>query len=297
MEMNLIQEFASYMRNVKNRSELTISAYCSDLAQFCAIMHEKQSFGDITRKDIETLYIENLVEKNVSAASRARKLSSLKAFYKWAKTNGYVVENPVESVESPKIPHKEPKVMSREEVQEVMFYARNDNSCEENLFRDNAIMAVLFNTGLRRAEVVNLKLCDVDLQNSSLLVHGKGNKERIVYYNSNVQAILSEYIHSHRKLFCTAAKSEYLFISKKSVKLNVSTINLIVDRNLKKANIKDNGYTAHSTRKVFATQCYSNSRDIVAVKELLGHSSTEVTMRYIGISESMKKQAAQEVNF
>lgn len=297
MEMNLIQEFTNYLRNVKNCSELTISAYSSDLVQFCAIMYDEKSFVDITRKEIELLYIADLVKKNVSAASRARKLSSLKAFYKWAKTNGYVVENPVESMESPKIPYKEPKVMSKEEVQNVMFYARNDNSCEENLFRDSAILATLFNTGLRRAEIVNLKLSDVDLKNSSLLVNGKGSKQRTVYFNTNVQAILSEYIYSHRKLFCTAKNSEYLFISKKSGKLNVSTINLIVDRNLKKANLKDKGYTAHSTRKSFATAAYEASGDIFAVQRLLGHSNPNVTQRYVMSNELIKKNTAQAVNF
>lgn len=297
MNMTLIDEFAKYMRNVKNRSELTISAYCSDLAQFCAVLSDKETFNEITRHDIETRYIEKLVDMGVSPASRARKLSSLKAFYKWAKANGYVVENPVENVESPKIPHKEPKVMSRDEVAETMLVARNDNSKEENLFRDMAIIHLMFTTGVRRAEVTEIRLRDVDLKNSCILIHGKGNKERMVYFNDGTRRILSEYILAHRKLLKHAKTSDYLFVSNKSDKLNVSTINRIINANLEKAGIKDKGYTAHSTRKAFATEVYNNTHDVYVVQKLLGHSNPNVTTRYIGVSNSIKKQAAMSVNF
>lgn len=296
-EMEWIGQFADYMRNVKNRSELTITAYCADLAQFCAVMCAKGSFGEVTRKEIETVYIANLAGMGVSAASRARKLSSLKAFYKWAMSNEFVKTNPVEYVDAPKIPHKEPKVMSTNEVKQVMLELRRKSNKSESLFRDMALLTLLFNTGLRRAEVVNIRLSDVDLENASLLVHGKGNKERIVYYNNTTRSILSEYINSHRKLFSYAKDSEYLFVSQQRGKISVETVNNIVNRHFESAGLKEKGYTAHSTRRTFATNVYENTHNLMAVQNLLGHSSPTTTQRYIGISEMSKKQVAMTVNF
>ncbi len=293
----LIQEFASYMRNVKNRSECTISAYCSDLAQFCTVMGVSDDFNGINQRDIENRYIANLVVSGISAASRARKLSSLKAFFKWAKSNGFVVENPVENVESPKIPHKEPKVMNAQDVDEVMIAVRNDGTTQEGTFRDIALISLMLNTGLRRAEVVNIKLNDLDLQNGSLLVHGKGSKERIVYFNDTTRAILSEFVLSHRKLMKPASNSPYLFVSRQSEKISVCQINNIINRHFESAGLKDKGYTVHSTRRTFASEAYRNTGDIFAVQKLLGHSNTQTTMRYVMAEEDMKRRAAMSVNF
>lgn len=294
-----IDMFALYLKNVKNRSDKTIQAYCSDLREFCAVLNDKHSLNEITRLDIESVYIAYLVDSGNGASSRARKLSSLRSFFKWAVSNNIVVENPVENVEMPKIPHKEPKVMENDEVFEVMMNVRNDDSRESDCegFRNLAILSLMFNTGIRRTEVIEIKLNDLNLHDGSILIHGKGNKERVVYFNDTTRAILSEYVASHRKNLKPAETSEYLFVSKRSEKMCSATINLIVDKYLKAAGIKKKGYTAHSTRKAFATQVYQNTGDIFAVQNLLGHSSPNTTMKYVGAVESKKRAAAMTVNF
>lgn len=297
MDTSLIDKFESYLRNVKNRSELTITAYCTDMRQFCAVFKDKQSLGEITRADIEGRYIANLAASGLSPASRARKLASVKSFFKWAKTNGYIVENFVENVENPKIPQAEPKIMSKEEIKSVIKSAKTNGRYFENKFRDLAILSLMFNTGIRRAEVVNAKLADINLEESSMLVHGKGNKERIVYYNDNTRAILSEYIKVHRKLMKESENSEYLFVSREAKKMSICSINRIVNAHLEMAGVKDKGYTAHSTRKAFATAVYEATSDIFATQKLLGHSSPNTTMRYVKASEEMKKKAAKSISF
>lgn len=297
MKNALLRDFESYLRNVRNCSELTIKAYCTETAQFLSIMEEKYSFGEITRQAIETLYVGGLVGAGESATTRARKISSVKAFYRWAIDNGYLEDNPAEKIQLPKLPHKEPKVMNRKEVADTMLAAKNDSDAKENLFRDMAIIQLMFTTGVRRAEVVEIKLEDVNLKESCILIHGKGNKERFVYFNDSTQFILSEYIYSHRNLLKHAKESQYLFVSNKSDKLNVSTINRIVNANLEKAGVKEKGYTAHSTRKAFATEVYNNTRDIYVVQKLLGHQNATTTARYVGVSNDIKKQAAMAVSF
>lgn len=259
-------------------------------------MGVSDDFSGITQRDIEGRYIANLVDSGISASSRARKLSSLKAFFKWAKANGFVVENPVENVESPKLPHREPKAMSVSEVEEVMVAVRSDATTESAMFRDIAILHLLFATGIRRAEVVNIKLKDLDLQDGSLLVHGKGSKERIVYFNDTTRAILSEFVLSHRKLMKPAETSEFLFVSRQSEKISLCQVNNIINRHFETAGLRDKGYTVHTTRRTFATSVYRNCGDIMAVKELLGHSSVSTTMRYVSISDDAKKKAAMSVS-
>ena len=293
--MKEINEFAKYLKNVRNLSDSTISAYLSDLREFCAIMGFEGEVKEITLREVETVYIEKLVASGNCAASRSRKLSSVRVFYKWAVKNGIVKNNPVEDIELPKIEKKTVKAMSFNEVEQVLDEEKKDS--RENSFRDLAILSLMFSTGIRRAELTEIKLSDLNLEESLIVIHGKGNKDRLAYFNDTTRAVLSEYINVHRKFYCTSEKSNYLFVSGKGEKLCLSTVNRIVNRYLESAGIKDKGFTAHSTRKAFATAVYDNTGDIFAVQQLLGHSSPSTTQRYVGVAESRKRQAAMTVNF
>lgn len=297
--MKEMETFKSYLKDVKNRSDKTIIAYSHDLREFFSVMGFTDGMNEITLQDVERLYIKKLVDKGNSPSSRARKISSIKAFYKWAVSNGIVANNPIENIGMPKIPKKEPKVMDVQEVKEVIESAKKDDGRESALesFRNLSILSLMFNTGIRREEVTNIKLSDLNIKDGSLIIHGKGNKERIVYFNDSTKAILSEYICSHRNNFKTAKISEYLFVSKRSEKICTAAINKIVNKYFESAGVKEKGYTAHSTRKVFATNVYRNTRDITVVQKLLGHSNPQTTMRYAMVGEDLKKQAAMTVNF
>lgn len=293
--MKEINEFAKYLKNVRNLSDATIAAYSSDLREFCAVMGFTDCVKEITLHDVETVYIANLVASGNCAASRSRKLSSVRMFYKWAVKNGIVQNNPVAEIEMPKIEKKTVKAMSFNEVEQVLDVAKKD--CRENSFRDLAVVSLMFSTGIRREELTEIKLNDLNLEETVLVVHGKGNKDRLAYFNDTTMAILSEYINVHRKFYKTAESSDYLFVSDKGEKLCLSTVNRIVNRYFESAGIKDKGFTAHSTRKAFATVVYDNTGDIFAVQQLLGHSSPSTTQRYVGIAESRKRMAAMTVNF
>ena len=293
--MNEINEFATYLKNVRNLSGATIAAYSSDLREFCTVMGFTDCVKEITLHDVETVYIANLVASGNCAASRSRKLSSVRMFYKWAVKNGIVQNNPVAEIEMPKIEKKTVKAMSFNEVEQVLDEAKKDS--RENSFRDLAILSLMFSTGIRRAELTEIKLSDLNLEESLIVIHGKGNKDRLAYFNDTTRAIMSEYINVHRKFYKTHEKSDYLFVSERGSKLCLSTVNRIVNRYLELAGIKNKGFTVHSTRKAFATAVYENTGDIFAVQQLLGHSSPATTQRYVGIAESRKRMAAMTVNF
>ena len=300
--MNATKEiclFKTYLENVQNRSDRTVMAYISALLEFCDVMRDRASMNDITRRDIESIYIAKLVGSGNCAASRAKKLSALRSFFRWSKENGIVSENPMDGVEMPKIPQKKPKVMSKEEVYDVLLQAKYGSKREDDyeIFRDFTILSLMFSTGVRRSELTGIKLSDVYLSDGSMLIHGKGNKERVVYYNDATKALLFEYINVHRKKMSHSAESEYLFVSRKDIKLCESTVNRIVNKYLEKAGLKSKGYTAHSTRKAFATMVYKNTGDLLAVQNLLGHASPTTTQRYVGVAEDSKRRAAMTVNF
>lgn len=294
-----LQAFENYLRNIKNRSEKTILAYKSDLSFFFSVFENKTTIQSISKKEIEEIYVNALVKNGNSASSRARKLSSVRAFYKWAYDNGYCSTNPSENIEMPKIPQKTPKVMNISEVSKVMETVKENSQKKKSKksFRDFAILSLMFNTGIRRSELINIKLGDINIIDGSLIVHGKGNKERIVYFNNSTRAVLNEYICSHRNNFDFAETSNYLFLSNGYEKMSERTVNRVVNKYFESANVKEKGYTAHSTRKVFATQVYKNTNDIVAVQQLLGHSNPQTTMHYVGASEQLKRKAALSVNF
>lgn len=293
--MNEINEFSTYLKNVRNLSDATISAYSSDLREFFAVMGFYYGVNEITLRDVETVYIANLVASGNCAASRSRKLSSVRAFYKWAVKNGIVNNNPVSEIEMPKIEKKSVKAMSFNDVENVIEEAKNDS--HENSFRDLAVVSLMFSTGIRRAELTEIKLKDLNIEEGVMIVHGKGSKDRMAYFNDTTRAIMSEYINVHRKFYKTHEKSDYLFVSERGSKLCLSTVNRIVNRYLELAGIKNKGFTVHSTRKAFATAVYENTGDIFAVQQLLGHSSPSTTQRYVGVAEYRKREAAMTVNF
>lgn len=152
-------------------------------------------------------------------------------------------------------------------------------------------------TGIRREELTNIMLTDINFSNSTILIHGKGNKQRKVYINDNLRPILSEYVLSHRSALNSASTSRYLFPSIKSEHASVGTVNNIINHFFDEAGIKQRGISAHILRKRFATTVYNNTNDIALTSKMLGHSSPSVTMRYVSIDENNMRNAAVAVNY
>ena len=284
--------YGNYQRNMLNRSENTITSYASDIKLYFENVGENL---ETTQTQAEK-YFSMLAQQGISATSRNRKITALKMFYGWLCDNGYVGENPMLHIAKPKNPQKKVKVIGSEGT-ENLFTALRESKKNVDYFRNLALIYTLISTGIRREELTNIKLNDVNLAESSILITGKGNKQRIVYFNGTAKALLSEYLASHRAILKYAEQSEYLFLSNCSPKMSTRTVNRIVDDVFTRAGIKEQGRSVHALRKVFATTIYKATKDIVVVQNLLGHESPQTTMRYIGIDESAKRQAVQNINF
>lgn len=293
----MLEKYVAYLEFVKGLSQNSVKSYKSDLAEFFSYFENKQ-FGEITRADIEE-FIVNLAKAGNSPASRARKISSIKGIFKWAFENGIVENDPCYGIAATKVPVKESRVMTREEVAELINCAKAEaySSGKAEDFRNLAILSFMFSSGIRRSEVVEVKISDMNLESNAVIIHGKGNKERVAYFNNSAAEIIAKYLEEKRPEISRSETSEYLFPTGQSEKMCAASINLIIDKYLKATGLKEKGYTVHDTRRVFATTVYQNTGDIVAVQRLLGHSTPSVTMRYIGANEESKRNAAMTVAF
>lgn len=282
------------------KSDCTVKSYRLDLSDFSEYINGNNlNVKELHYADLR-VWLNSLENRGLSAATRAHKVSTIKAFYKYLVKMEIIDRNPSESLEAPKLPKKQPKVISMDDAKNLVSsvdYLNSEEPKHMTSFRDYAIVSTFLFTGVRREELVNIKLSDVHMDDGTILIHGKGNKERMVYINDSLYAILSEYIGYHRDVFKTAQSSEYLFPSIKAEKMNVCSVNRVVNKAFESAGIKEDGVSAHILRKRFATTVFANTGDIATASKMLGHSSPTVTMRYVRIDEDTMRNAANTVNF
>lgn len=291
----LIDGFLSALL-ANGKSHCTVQNYKSDLQQFSAwLMAEQKSLDSLHYADLR-LWADGLANIGLSASTRGRKIAAVKSFFRYLSKMELVSKNPADGLELPKLEKKQPKVISLDNAKNLL--AELQNAKKSSLwFRDYAIIATFLYTGVRREELTNIKLVDVDLPKSRILINGKGAKQRFVFINPTLVAILSEYIVAYRKLLYPAEKSPYLFVSAKNEHLAVRTINTIVNKAFELVGIKEKGVSAHILRKRFATSVFQGTGDIATISKMLGHSSPTVTMRYIVIDEQNMRNAANAINF
>lgn len=280
------------------KSKRTVEAYKADLSAFAGYMKDyiQKSVNALKYSDMR-LWVNHLEGCGLSASTRARKIATIRSFFKWMQKMEYIEKNPTEGLESPKLPKKQPKVISTADSKKMLSVARNANSDHITCFRDYAIVSMFLTTGVRREELANIKMSDVDMESGTILIHGKGNKERFVYINDMLRPIISEYLAVYRGKFKTAETSEYLFVSTRNANISLNGINKIVNDLMERSGIKEDGVSAHVLRKRFATTVFDNTGDIATVSKLLGHSSPSTTMRYVSICEDTMRKAANVVNF
>ncbi len=291
------KEIQGFIKSIMadGKSKCTVSAYQGDLQQFSKAM-DGHDLECITYADLRE-WADGLAADGLSPATRARKISSVRAFFRYCYKLGRIDRDPASGLECPKQEKKQPVTISMSDASNVLTGLVEHNPGDVLWFRNYAIISTFLYTGVRREELANIRLADMDMEHGTILIHGKGAKERFVYINETLLAVLSEYVASHRGLIKTAEHSEYLFPSVQSEKMSLMTVNRVVNKAFENAGIKEPGVSAHILRKRFATSVFQQTGDIATTSELLGHSSPTVTMRYVVIGESKKRAAVQSVNY
>lgn len=277
-----ISKFLDYLDNEKNYSSFTISSYAKDLIELMNLLNKKEL--EIEESDIKD-YLNILYDKKLNSSSICRKISTLKSFYNFLNLKGFIKINPLENIGYPKREKKLPKFVYYDELESIIEESKKGEFGERN----SLIIELLYATGLRVSELIEIKIKDINFNNRSIITLGKGKVERIVYFGYYAEEILKKYINGFRKKYLKNKNHDFLFINKDGDKISDRGIRLILDNILKRVTIKIK-ISPHSLRHTFATHLLDNGCDIKVVQELLGHKHLSTTEIYTHISNEKLRE-------
>ena len=275
-----INNFIEYLKYQRNYSDFTCNNYKKDLNEYNSfILNNKINYKNMDYNEAKE-YVIYLNKKNDAKSTISRKLSSLRTFYKYLVLNNKVESNPFLLVSSPKKEKRIPKFINYNNMEEILNVP---NIKTKEGQRERVILEVLYASGVRVSELVNIKLKDIDFSNKNILIFGKGSKERLVSFGDYALEYINLYLKEGRNLLLDGVKSDYLIVGKKSEKLTTRRVEQIIDDIIKKTSIKLN-ITPHMFRHTFATHLLDNGCDLLVVQELLGHASLSSTEIYTHVS-------------
>ncbi|WP_438964463.1 tyrosine-type recombinase/integrase [Winogradskyella sp.] len=273
-----LKSFSDYMLLEKNYSQHTVLAYIRDIESLEEYLNGHYDVNDINDVEYSLIrqWIIELVNKGISNRSINRKVSSLNAYYKFLQKTQIIENNPLKKHKALKVGKKVNLPFSQEELREVL-----DNTIEVNDFesaRDSLIVELFYSTGIRRIELVNLNLKDVNFSQKQLKVLGKRNKERYIPIIDSLLKSFDTYI-IYRNQLPTIIDKEVLFLTKKGIKIYEMLVYRIINKYFSIASSKAK-CSPHVLRHSFATHLLNEGADLNAVKELLGHTSLAATQVY-----------------
>ncbi|MBE6732739.1 MAG: tyrosine recombinase XerC [Ruminococcaceae bacterium] len=302
----IIRDFLTYNETIKGKSSLTVDEYYLDLQTFFRYLlkirgkTEETEFEkiDIMAVDIDllkTVTVSDLYsfivfcknERDNSPATRARKTSTLRIFFKYLSVQTKLLDsNPAEMLEAPKIKQSLPKHLTLEDSLELLSVVDGPNKQ-----RDYCILTLFLNCGLRLSELCGLNLGDIR-SDGTMRILGKGNKERIVYLNDACKTALEDYIRVRPKDNIVATDRNALFISRNHRRISNKTVQATVQKYLSLAGLSGQGLSTHKLRHTAATLMYQHGNvDIRVLKDILGHSNLGTTQIYTHISDNQIKNA------
>ena len=293
MENNKIF-FKDYLQKEKNYSPHTVNAYCNDLLEFEKFIHvnfEQENLDEVNYSQIRSWIVE-MIDGGISNSSVNRKISSLKAYYKFLLKTKQISVSPLLKHKALKSPKKIQIPFSEKELDDVLMHIVYPDGFEG--LRDKLIIDLFYTTGIRRSELINLKMVNVDLSNNTLKVLGKRNKERILPVLPIISKQIKNYA-SKRISLEVIANPEFFFLTQKGVKLNDSLVYRLINNYFSNVSEKVKK-SPHILRHTFATHLLNNGADLNSVKELLGHSSLASTQVYTHSSLNELKKVYKDAH-
>lgn len=285
-----IKLYVRYLRLERNLSPNTIEAYRNDLAHLEAfMMRNNLNLENVTLEQLHT-FAASLHEYGITPRSRARVLSGVRSFFRFLVLDGVVESDPTELLEWPSLPEHLPVVLTLEEIDRIEDSI--DLSKAEGA-RNRAIIEVLFSCGLRVSELVNMKLSDLYLEDRVLLVHGKGNKERLVPVSNKAIADLKRWFFDRNLMKIKPGEDDYVFLNRRGAHLTRTMILIMVKRQAEEAGIKKT-ISPHTFRHSFATALLQGGADLRSIQAMLGHEKIDTTLVYTHISNEQLRKAILE---
>jgi integrase/recombinase XerD len=289
----LLKEYLTTLRFEKNLSVNTIESYTNDITKLLEFSENYFNITDENEIDEKILvqFYKSLSDIGLSSSTSARYLSSHKSYFGYLKAQNYIEKDPTERVSSPKISRKLPVVLSFNEVEKILDAPDIKN---EAGLRDKALLEIMYSSGLRVSEAINLHISDLIFSEELIRVMGKGSKERIVPVGSSAIKWVNKYLINSRPLLEKRGKSlNYVFLNKRGTKLSRMGIWNIVDKYTKEAGIDKEVYP-HVFRHSFATHLLEGGADLRSVQEMLGHADISTTQIYTHIDREYIKQVYRD---
>lgn len=310
---DFVNSFLDYSITILNKSPNSIKEYNYDINNFLKYIKlkfhltEETNIKDIKVSDIsiETIrkikledihsYISYMArELKSSPATRARKISSLRIFFKYLSTKVKLIDNnPAQDLETPKLEKRNPKYLSLEESEKLLDTIKAEDS--RNSIRDYAIITLFLNCGIRLSELVNINIKDIDFSESKMNIIGKGNKERTICLNKACMKVINDYLLIRPRDKVKFDSRDALFLSERKERISNRSVQDIVKKELKKAGLDTRKYSVHKLRHTAATLMYQYGNvDIRALQELLGHESISTTEIYTHVNSERIRNAVED---
>lgn len=282
---SLLNDFCDYLRIDKKYSSLTIDSYKTEIKKYLDFFkNQNKKVIDIKNNDIKE-YLNDIKKEEISDRTLAHNVSVIRTFYKFLIIEKIVVINPSEFLELPKLRKNLPTTLSKEEVENLLEVDLVDNYS----YRNKAMLELMYATGLRVSELVNLKINDVDFDNCFVRTMGKGSKERIIPINDYSLYYIKKYLLDHRSEMMKKHYHDYIFVNNHGLPMTRQGFFKIVKTLAKEKEIKTD-ISPHTLRHSFATHLLDYGADLRSIQEMLGHSNLSTTQIYTHVSSEHLKE-------
>jgi len=295
----LITDLTGYLLTERKRSPLTVSAYARDLREFCAFLeraHESQAaevpdpaLNAVAPSHVRRYIVHLFDERHYDSRTVCRKLSSIRALYRFLKVTGVRDDDPASAIPGPSVAKRKPAPLKVDEVAKLLGTSPAGKT-PERWARDNAIMELFYASGLRRAELAGIKLRNLDLAERTITVIGKGNKERTVVINRTAAAAIEAYLRLRSR-----SADPALFLGRGGKGLTPKHVWRIFNEIYRMSGVSKHA-SPHTLRHSFATHLVENGVDLETVRELLGHESLATTGIYLQLAMGHKRRAYDEAH-
>jgi len=279
----LINHFVEYLLIDKKYSENTIKSYQNDLKKYQNFFKNK-NIEMINEENIKE-YLKYLKTENNEAKTISHNISTLRSFYKFLLIEKKINKNPMEWIEIPKIKKSLPKTLSFEEINKLLDIKLNDKYS----YRNKAMLELMYSSGLRVSELVNVKIHDIDSESCIIRVMGKGSKERIVPLGDYAIKYIDIYLKEYRNKLIKKEYNDYLFLNNHGKKMTRQGFFKIIKNLAKQQKIKVE-FSPHTLRHSFATHLLDGGADLRSIQEMLGHSDISTTQIYTHVSKELLKE-------
>ena len=280
--MDKIEKFLEHLKLDLNYSDKTIKSYQQDIESFKKYLNSKGTDTEQANQQLIRMYLSEQMKEGKTKVTCCRRIAGLRHFYDYLVRSNFVKENPFLFVGAPKKEIRYPEALYLEQVEEL--FSKNRERTDDLKLRDQAIIELLYASGVRVSELVNIKMNAIDLKNRTIRVFGKGRKERMVMFSKSCQKTLKDYLINSQ----LRGSSDYLFTNAKGEQLTTRGVEYILEQIQNKCGVQL-GLHPHMLRHTFATHLLEGGADLRVIQELLGHESINTTQVYTHITEEAMK--------